>query len=564
MKKILKFMLKAIPILIILMVVMVSVKMINDRGIDYDVALGGTEIPTFNEEIIDFENTLDDSTSLPFTAGAVIDVDNDGVEELFIGGGPGQNDAIMAYRGGEFVNITKSAKYIKPPLNDATFAASVIDVDNNGYADLIVSRTNGIWLYKNSSGQFSSTQLDIPLNDKTSPMSVAIADINRDGHFDMYVAGYIKKELVEGQNIFNKEGYGGTSLMLLNNGDNTFTDITRSSGLYYVHNTFMGVFADLDNDGLEDLTVAHDTGHVKTWKNLGNNQFKDMPNPNSQVYSYPMGIAVSDLGNDGDLDMFFSNVGSTPPRFMVKGDLRDDQTPNFDWILFENKGGFDFEDVADKYKLADYEFSWGAVFEDFNLDGRDDLVVSENYIGLPPHKIPFLRLPGRFLVQTAGGEFAAVGAEAGIENKQYSIAPVTADFNQDGYPDLVHINLAGKSKAFISRGGDANYLKVKLPNNIGSIAANVSVQRTDGTTVNQTFLSGEGLCSDQSHTLIFGLGQSQAAEVTVQYINGMSDSMNGPFQNETLVFQTPVIEELKSTDEPENESVFKDDQAVSG
>jgi enediyne biosynthesis protein E4 len=173
----------------------------------------------------------------------------------------------------------------------------------------------------------------------------------------MYVAGYIKKELVEGQNIFNKEGYGRTSLMLLNNGDNTFIDITESSGLYYKHNTFMGMFVDVDNDGLEDLVVVHDTGQVRTWKNFGNAKFKNIPNPSSKQYSYPMGIAVTDYKNDGMVDFFFSNVGSTVPSFFVKGDLRADQLFNPKWILFQNKGNFEFDDVAAQAKLADYEFS---------------------------------------------------------------------------------------------------------------------------------------------------------------------------------------------------------------
>ena len=191
-------------------------------------------------------------------------------------------------------------------------------------------------------------------------MSIAIADINRDGHFDMYVSGYIRLDLVEGQNIFNKEGYGGTSAMLLNNGDNSFSDITESSGLYYKHNTFLGVFVDFDGDGLEDLVVAHDTGQVRTWKNMGDNRFKNMPNPNSGQNSYPMGIAVSDYNNDGRVDLFFSNVGSTAPDMLVKGDLRDDQILNKKWIMFENKGDFNFADVGQQRKVADYEFSWGA------------------------------------------------------------------------------------------------------------------------------------------------------------------------------------------------------------
>ena len=261
-----------------------------------------------------------------------------------------------------------------------------------------------------------------------------------------------------------------------------------------------------------------------------------MPNPNSNQYSYPMGIAVTDYKNNGTADFFFSNVGSTPPSFIVKGDLREDQVFNSKWIMFENQGGFSFKDIATEVKLADYEFSWGAIFEDFNLDGRDDLVVSENYIGFPPHKIPLLRLPGRFLMQTETGEFSSTGEESGVINTGYGISPITADFNNDGYPDVVHINIAGQSKAFINKGGDANYLKIKLPNTLKSIAAKIKVSRLDGTVIYRDFVSGEGLNSDQSHIQIFGLENSHATEVSVQYINGETEVMRGKYINTTLTF----------------------------
>jgi hypothetical protein len=298
----------------------------------------------------------------------------------------------------------------------------------------------------------------------------------------------------------------------------------------------MGIFIDIDNDGLEDLVVAHDTGQVRTWKNLGNQTFKNMPNPNSEQYSYPMGIAVTDYQDDGFVDFFFSNVGTTAPDFLVKGDLRSDQIFNKKWIMFKNNGNFKFEDVAQQSKLADYEFSWGAIFEDFNLDGLDDLVVSENYIGCPPHRIPFLRLPGRFLMQTETGEFAETGQESGIINAEYSISPVTADFNNDGYPDVVHVNIAGKSKAFINQGGNAHYLKVKLPDTIDSIAAKIRVKRSDGKILHRDFVSGEGLNSDQSHVQIFGLGEGSATEVTVRYINGKETTQRGNFVNTVVQF----------------------------
>jgi enediyne biosynthesis protein E4 len=261
-----------------------------------------------------------------------------------------------------------------------------------------------------------------------------------------------------------------------------------------------------------------------------------MPNPNSEQYSYPMGIAVSDYNNDGLVDLFFSNVGSTAPDFLVKGDLREDQVFNPKWIMLENKGGFIFDDVAEATKVADYEFSWGATFKDFNLDGLDDLVVSENYIGCPPHRFPFLRLPGRFMLQNQSGEFAEVSEAAGIDNKFYSISPISADFNQDGAPDVIHINLKDKPKAFISQVPENRFLKVKLPDTINSIGAMVTVTRSDGSKLYKPFISGEGLCSDQSHTLIFGLGKGSAAEVQVNYLDGTSASQTGDFVNTQLTF----------------------------
>ncbi|PHR72425.1 MAG: hypothetical protein COA66_06860 [Arcobacter sp.] len=525
-----------IPIILILLIIsFVFIKSNMDRMIDYEVSSKNVVIPKFKEIVLDFAHKLDDNTSLPFAASAVIDINNDGVEELFLGGGPKQEDVFYEYKDDRFKRL-KVQGLKKEDLNDATFGSSVIDVDNNGYADLIVSRTSGVWLYLNQGNSFIGQKLDLPIPADTSPLSVAIVDINRDGYFDMYVAGYIKKEFVEGMNIFNKENYGGTSLMLINNKDNTFTDITKTSGLLYKHNTFLGIFVDINNDGLEDLVVAHDTGQVRTWKNLGNMKFENMKNPNSSQYSYPMGIAVTDYKNDGLVDFFFSNVGSTAPSFMAKGDLRQDQIYNPKWIMFENKGSFSFEDVASKVKLADYEFSWGALFEDFNLDGLDDLVVSENFISFPLHKIELLRLPGRFFLQTPKGEFSETGKQSGIINTGYGISPITADFNNDGYPDLVHVNIAGHSKAFISKGGNSNYLKVSLPNTIESIAAKIEVTLEDGMILRRDVVSGEGLGSDSSHIQIFGLKNKFAKKIVVKYINGKVQTKIGEYKNTLLVF----------------------------
>jgi len=530
-----KKLLLLIPSLPLILAALVSVKMIGDRAEDYNVPLQGTTVPTFSKFEFPFEHKHDSERSLPFAAGSIIDVDGDGVEEVFLGGGFGQQDRLFKFNSKQFVELTDILS--EKTSNDTTLGAISFDTDHDGDSDLLVTRESGIWHYKNNDGKLIAKKLAAVMPDDTTPLSVAVADINRDGAFDMFVSGYIKNELAEGQNIFNKEGYGGSSVLFLNKGDDTFKDVTEQYGIAYKHNTFQGLFVDLDNDGLEDLVVAHDTGQVRTWKNQDGKRFTNMPNPNSNQYGYPMGIAVSDYDNDGDVDLFFSNIGSTPPSFVVKGDLTEEQVFNRKWIMFRNLGDFKFEDVAQKVKVADYEFSWGALFEDLNLDGRDDLVVSENYIGFPPHKAKFLRLPGRVLLQTAEGEFSSVGKEAGVENFRFGISPLAADFNQDGAPDLVHVNIGGKSQAFLSQKPASNYLKVSLPNNIKSTGAEVVVRREDGLRIHQRWVVGEGLCSDSSHTLIFGLADSSPKFVEVNYLDGQREVRENIASNSLVSFK---------------------------
>ncbi|MGI9205398.1 MAG: FG-GAP repeat domain-containing protein [Woeseiaceae bacterium] len=531
----LKWFLSGLGALILTALIAVIGMGLADSRIDYDVSTDGVVIPTYSTVEIPFDQSNDFSTAHPFAAGAIIDVDNDGTEELFLGGGPGQSDALFRFVDESFQEISLVAGITKS-MDSASFGATVIDTDGDGRDDLIVSRSDGVWLHRNQGNSFSNQKLRLDMPADTTPMSVAVADLNRDGHYDLFVAGYIRLDLVEGQNIFNKQGYGGSSRLFMNRGDNTFEDVTDKAGLTYVHNTFMGIFVDIDQDGFEDLVVAHDTGQVRTWKNRGDGSFDNRDNPNSDFYSYPMGIAVGDYNNDGRVDFAFSNVGGTPPDFLIRGDLTDEQVSNWKWLLFKNKGNFEFEDAADEAKIADYEFSWGMTFEDLNLDGRQDLIVSENYIGLPPQKLPFLRAPGRLLIQNTEGEFAAVGKQAGVVNKRYSISPIVADFNHDGYSDIVHVNLAGRSQAFISEGGDNGFLKVKLPNRVSSIAASVEVTLNNGSILTQPFVSGEGLCSDSSHVMTFGLELAHVTNVKVAYIDGTRTERNGNYRNQLLQF----------------------------
>jgi len=536
-KRFLKLLL-LLPLIPVVVVGLIALRFKLDGNIDYDVSTTGVSIPVFTQTEIDFSHVYKGKTSIQLMGGAAFDLDHTGAEELFLSGGEGQSDRLFRFIDGAFVDITEATGYRKDS-DEATLSVVSLDVDGNGFDDLIVTTSTAIWLHRNDGGTLVGEKLSAPVASDTTPLSVAVADVNGDGHFDMYVCGYIRKHLVEGLNIFNKEGYGGSSVLLINNGDDTFTDETESAGLTYKHNTFQGVFSDVDSDGAIDLVVAHDTGQVRTWRNRGDGTFENMPNPNSEVYSYPMGIAVSDYDNSGAPDFFFSNTGTTAPAFMAKGDLRDDQTYYPKWMMFRNDGGFAFTDTAEEVKVADYEFSWGAVFEDFNLDGRPDLVVSENFVDLPPYKLKFLRLPGRFLIQNTQGEFAEVGAAAGVVNRRFSISPVTADFNSDGAPDLVHVNLAGKSLAFLSTSPTAGFVKVKLPNTVASVGASVRATLSDGRTLSRVFVKGEGLCSDSTPVITLGTADAEVTALEVTFVGHAPRALGAAPTGSTVVVSAP-------------------------
>lgn len=509
---------------------------IQDGQEKYEVSTEGLEIPRFSEVEVRFDRIFKGSSDFPFMAGAVIDVDNDGVDELFLGGGIRQADGLFLFRHGDFVNVADQAGLVKQG-DDATLGAVVLDVDDNGYRDLVVSRKTGIWLYRNNGKRFSGEKIYGEFSPQEIPLGIAIADLNRDNHFDMFVSISFGDSSTNKKNSFNGADSGAQSKLLINNGDDSFTDITDFAGLRYDRTAFQSVFVDIDDDGLEDLVVAYAGGKIRTWRNRGSLLFENKRHPLSNFSGLFMGFGVGDYNNDGKIDIFISNSGSTVPQYLARGDLQQSQTFHSKWSLLKNRGDFVFEDDADRAKLADYELSRGVVFADLNLDGRNDLVVAQNHHAWPLHRLETFRLPGRVFVQNTTGQFAEIATSAVVENKHFSITPLISDFNQDGQPDIVYVNMAGPSKVFLSKRGENHFLKVQLPDTVRSLGAVVSVKTLSGKVLKQPFLAGKELCSDSSHVLFLGLGQEKATDVAVHYQNGEEDQTSGVLFNTTVVFE---------------------------
>ncbi|MFK7825598.1 MAG: FG-GAP repeat domain-containing protein [Oligoflexales bacterium] len=408
--------------------------------------------PSLEEKsLIEFEEIPSDFShkfhkkSFPFVGAAVIDYDGDGKKEIFISGSLGQGDALLSYRKGKLHNIIADTRisHLK-----AAYGACAIDINHNGREDLLVTREDGLYLYLNKGGKFTEKKIPVKFEEDAVPVAVTVADINRDGNIDIYLSVFISLDKFRSA-VFNDPKHAKRNVLLLGGDNLTFRDVTQSSGVGGKQNTFLATFVDLDLDGWPDLVLSQNTGEIEIYRNMKNSSFSQI-DPIVGL-GFWMGLAIGDYDNDGDQDIFSSNAGNSIPSFMVRGDLRDDQNQDLEWVLLRNEGNFKFTNETQSTGLTGYGFSWGAVFEDLNLDGNLDLMVAQNYIGWPVHNL--FKSDGKVFLQDRNKKLARFypTKSLGMANPFYGMTPLVVDFNNDNRQDIIWVNLDDSPRAFLNR-----------------------------------------------------------------------------------------------------------------
>ena len=269
------------------------------------------KVVPFKEVKIDFNHFWDDVTH-PFFGAAVIDINQDGKMEVFIGGGNNQDDVLFSYESGSFVNIIKGTG-----LNSkvATYGTTAIDLNKDNKTDLIIARDDGVYIYTNKGGSFEKYKIKaFKIADSEAPFNVAVSDLDKDGDGDLYVSMFVKLSDFTSA-TFNNDKHAKKNHLLINNGDGTFTDMTELTKTQSLNNTFLSTFVDLNGDEWQDLVIAQNTGEVEIFHNKGNLQFESIPT--NTGYGFWMGLGVGDIDKDGDQDLFFSNSGNSIPDFLI-------------------------------------------------------------------------------------------------------------------------------------------------------------------------------------------------------------------------------------------------------
>ncbi len=410
---------------------------------------------------------------LPETMGAgaaLIDADGDGrLDVYFVQGGafpPAEgadgNRLFLGDGAGRFRDATAAS-------GDAAHAGygmgvAAGDVDGDGATDLYVTNFGpDVLLLGERGGRFRDATSAAGLGDERWTAGPVFFDADLDGDLDLYVTAYVEIDVANPEwcgdrapgwrSYCHPDRYSGLpDRYWRNDGDGTFADATEAAGL--ADNAGKGLGAipcDPDGDGDLDLYVANDSVENKFWRNDGTGSFADDTlftgtgvNRNGATEA-GMGLAVGDPDGDGDFDLFVTNF--------------DDESNT----LYRNDGDGLFTDATIAFGLeapSRLPVGFGTVFEDFDLDGDQDLAVANGHIIDNIHlyhdgktwKQPaqlFVNDGGRF--RDAAELAGALGAEPRVGRGLYS-----GDLDGDGDPDLLLTQCGGPAVVLenaVARGG---------------------------------------------------------------------------------------------------------------
>lgn len=535
---------------------------------------------------------------------AVGDINNDGLPDLFFSGNMESSRLYLNKGNFEFEDLTEKAG-----VGTQLWAtgASMIDINADGFLDIYVciaskeeSQSANLLFINNGNQTFSEKAKEYGIADKGYSTHAAFFDYDKDGDLDMYL-------LTNGYENFNrnqlrpkkKNGEGNsTDKLYRNKGDGTFEDVSAKAGIL-VEGYGLGVaIADINQDGWPDVYVANDfITNDLLWINNGNGTFTESADKWMKHQSHnAMGTDVADFNNDGLLDIVVMDM-------LPEDNLRQKSmfsNHNYDLFMMNQKHGYTpqyvrntlqlnngngtFSEVGQLAGIHKTDWSWSALFSDFDNDGLKDLLVTNGY-RKDVTNLDFIvyrqqrgifgnakstkentakalaSLEGayvhNYLFKNEGDlTFSDKSYEWGFGEPSYSNGAAFVDLDNDGDMDVVTNNIDQKASVYRNNADKVtnnNYVQLKLigseANKVG-FGAKITLNYQNKVQFHEhnTYRGYKSTVDDIIH---FGMGSiSSVDSLTVVWPDGKYQELHQVKTNQRLVVKYEDAQAPPSFQEP--------------
>jgi len=478
----------------------------------------------------------------------LIDYDRDGWPDIYFTNAPTVAMALKHEKArgalyhnnhdGTFTDVTDKAGIATPCFANG---GAVGDYNNDGWPDLYITCLGGNVLYRNNGdGTFTDVTAKAGVADGRNSTGAAFGDYDNDGFVDLMVTNYVDFRL-DDLPTFGKlpictyrgldvqcgpRGLKGAGDALFhNNGDGTFTDVSKKAGVDDPHGYYgLGLaWVDFNNTGRPDLFIANDATPNYLYKNEGNGKFSEIGLESGTAVSEDgaeqacMGVAIGDYLHNGRPDIFVTNFEN-----------------EYD-TLYRNNGNWEFDDVS--YKSGEALPSlplvkWGDALVDIDNDGWLDLFVVAGHVYPQVVSLPSgatYAEPKLLQLNQRDGTFCDASTQAGPAVMEKSVARGLAvgDLFNDGNVDLVIENIDGSPIVLRNRGvPGTHWISFELAgtktNRLG-IGAKIKIT-ANGMTQTGAVRSGGSYLSQNDLRVHFGLGSATKVDaVEIRWAAGAVD-----------------------------------------
>ncbi len=562
---------------------------------------------------------------------AVGDVDGDGLLDVYLARLEGPNALYRNLGNWRFEEIADASRVAAP--DRFSTGVALADVEGDGDLDLLLTALggpNGLYL-NDRAGKFRDATEEAGLGSDRGSTTAALADVDGDSDLDLYVTNYrrtsvldlftaeeraLEKTIVRsGDSIRIAPGFeehyelviwggelkrypsGDPDRFYLNDGAGGFEEVSFTSGrfrdedgepLAYVPRDWglTAHFQDLDGDGDPDLYVCNDLHSPdRIWLNDGAGEFRAIaPLSIRSTSATCMAVAFADVDLDSDLDIFTldmlsrTNAGrkmrvpSQPLEPSLPGEIdRRKQVPRN--MLLLNRGDGTYADASFYAGLTDSDWSWATLFLDVDLDGDEDLLISNGHVldimdadtqirlnrtlteESRQSLLGFGRFPSRNVAFRNDGalRFTEVGEEWGFgPEEDISHGMAAGDFDGDGDLDLI-VNRLGEVALVLRNETTAPRIAIRLegrPPNTQGIGATIRVLGGPVPEQRKEVSLGGSYLSSSDPLSVFAASEGEEHTILVRWRSGAVSRVAGVMPNRLYVIEQSGAVEVDQVTRP--------------